>query len=234
MEYYSKRQHLSFGPSMTPTVKKLLIISGAVFLLQTIVGQQMNLIFGLVPAMVWHEYFLWQLGTYIFLHGGFFHLLFNLFALWMFGCEFERYWGSRVFLRYFFITGIGAAICTVLITPNLFIPTIGMSGVIYGILLAYGWFFPNRIIYIYLFFPIKAKYFVMIFGAIELYASIAGTGGGIAHITHLGGMVFGIIYLNYHRIWGFLYQYYMRWKWSRLKRRYKVINGGKDSDKTFH
>ena len=234
MEYYSRRPYLSFGPSMTPTVKKLLIISGAVFLLQAIVGQQMNLIFGLVPALVWQKYFLWQLGTYIFLHGGFFHLLFNLFALWMFGCELERYLGSRVFLRYFFIAGIGAAICTVFITPNLFIPTIGMSGAIYGILLAYGWFFPNRIIYIYLFFPIKAKYFVMIFGAIELYASIAGTGGGIAHIAHLGGMVFGIIYLNYHDIWRFLYQHYMRWKLSRLKRRYRVINGEKNSDKRFH
>jgi membrane associated rhomboid family serine protease len=74
----------------------------------------------------------------------------------------------------------------------------------------------------------------MIFGAIELYASIAGTGGGIAHIAHLGGMVFGIIYLNYHDIWRFLYQHYMRWKLSRLKRRYKVIDGGKDNDNSIH
>ena len=109
-----------------------------------------------------------------------------------------------------------------------------MSGVIYGILLAYGWFFPNRIIYIYLLFPIKAKYFVMIFGAIELYASLVGTSGGIAHITHLGGMVFGLIYLNYPRIWRFLYLYYMKWKWLKRKRHYKVINGGKNNDKTFH
>ena len=233
MEYYSRRPYLSFGSPMTPTVKKLLIISVATFFLQAIVGQQMNLIFGLVPALVWQKYFLWQLGTYIFLHGGLFHLLFNLFVLWMFGCELERYLGSRVFLKYFFITGIGAAICTVLITPNLFIPTIGMSGAIYGLLLAYGWSFPNRIIYIYLLFPIKAKYFAMIFGAIELYASIAGTGGGIAHITHLGGMVFGIIYLNYPGIWRLLYQYYMKWKWSKIKRRYKIVNGGKDSDKRY-
>ena len=135
---------------------------------------------------------------------------------------------------YFFITGIGASICTIIITPYLSIPTIGMSGVIYGILLAYGWFFPNRIIYIYLLFPIKAKYFVMIFGAIELYASLVGTSGGIAHITHLGGMVFGFIYLNYPRIWRFLYLYYMKWKWLKRKRHYKVINGGKNNDKTFH
>jgi len=219
---------------MTPIVKKLLIISGAVFLLQAIVGYHMNPIFGLVPVLVWHKYFLWQLGTYIFLHGDFFHLLFNLFALWMFGCELERYWGSRVFLKYFFITGIGAAICTVLITPNLIIPTIGMSGAIYGILLAYGWSFPNRLIYIYFLFPIKAKYFVMIFGVIELYASLGGTGGGISHITHLGGMVFGIIYLNYPGIWRSLYKYYMKWKWIKLKKRYKVINGEKERDDTFH
>ncbi|MFH1623932.1 MAG: rhomboid family intramembrane serine protease [Pseudomonadota bacterium] len=234
MEYYYRRPHFSFGPPMTPTVKKFLIISGAVFLLQGIVGHEMNLIFGLVPALVWQKYFLWQLATYIFLHGGFFHLLFNLLILWMFGCELERYWGSRVFLRYFFITGTGAALCTVLITPNLSIPTIGMSGAIYGILLAYGWFFPNRIIYIYFLFPIKAKYFVMIFGAIELWASMAGTGGGIAHITHLGGMVFGLIYLNYAAIWRFLYRSYRKWKWLRVKRRYKIIDGTKNNNKTFH
>ena len=219
---------------MTPTVKKLMIASGAVFLLQGIVGYEMNLIFGLVPALVWHKYYLWQLGTYIFLHGGIFHLLFNLFALWMFGCELERYWGKKVFLKYFFITGIGASLCTIFMTPNLSIPTIGMSGAIYGILLAYGWLFPNRIIYMYLFFPIKAKYFVMIFGAIELYASLVGTSGGIAHITHLGGMVFGAIYLNYTHIWKFLYHYHLRWKWSRLQKRYRVINGEKKDDKPFH
>jgi membrane associated rhomboid family serine protease len=218
---------------MTPTVKRLLIITGSVFFFQALVGYKINFIFGLVPALVWHDYYLWQLGTYMFLHGGFFHLLFNLFALWMFGCELERSWGSKIFLKYFFITGIGAAICTVLITPGLSIPTIGMSGAIYGILLAYGWFFPNRIIYIYLFFPIKAKYFVMIFGAIELYASLVGTSGGIAHITHLGGMLFGVIYLNYPTIRRFSYRFYLKWKWSRLKRRYRVINGGKKND-TYH
>lgn len=234
MQYRYQRPYFSFGSPMTPMVKRLLIISGAVFLLQAISGYQMNLIFGLVPALVWHKYFVWQLGTYIFLHGDLFHLLFNLFALWMFGCELERYWGSKIFLKYFFVTGIGAALCTVFITPNLSIPTIGMSGAIYGLLLAYGWFFPNRLIYIYLLFPIKAKYFVMIFGAIELYASLVGTGGGIAHITHLGGMVFGIAYLNYPRIWEYLYHHYMRWKWLRLKKRHKVVNGGKDDDRTIH
>jgi len=234
MEYYYKKPYLSFGSPLTPIVKKLLIISVVVFLLQAIVGRQMDLIFGLVPVLVWHKYFLWQLGTYIFLHGDFFHLLFNLFALWMFGCELERSWGSKLFLKYFLVTGIGAAICTVLITPGLPVPTIGMSGAIYGILLAYGWSFPNRLIYIYFLFPIKAKYFVMIFGAIELFSSLGGTGGGIAHITHLGGMVFGILYLNYPKIWRFSDKYYMRWKRSRLMKRYRAINGGKNDDETFH
>lgn len=234
MQYYYRRPHISFGSPLTPVVKKLLIISGAVFLLQAVVGHQMNLIFGLVPLLVWQKFFLWQLGTYMFLHGDIFHLLFNLFALWMFGCELERYWGSKMFTKYFLITGVGAAICTVLITPNLLVPTIGMSGAIYGILLAYGWYFPNRLIYIYFLFPIKAKYFVMIFGAIELYASLGGTGGGIAHITHLGGMVFGLVYLNYPGIWKYLYNIYSRWKWLRLKRRFKVIDGEKNKDKTIH
>ena len=231
--YYYQRPYFSIGPTMTPIVKRLLVITGSVFFLQKLVGYEINFIFGLVPTSIWHDYYLWQLGSYIFLHGGLFHLLFNLFALWMFGCELERYWGKKIFLKYFFITGVGAAICTVLITPGLSIPTIGMSGAIYGILLAYGWSFPNRTIYIYLLFPIKAKHLVIIFGAIELYASLVGTYGSIAHITHLGGMLFGVIYLNYPTIWRFLYRLYIKWKWSKLKRRYRVINGGKKDD-TYH
>ena len=234
MQYYNRSPYLSFGSPLTPVVKRLLIAAGAVFLLQAVAGHQISLIFGLVPPLIWQKFFLWQLGTYMFLHGDLFHLLFNLLALWMFGCELERYWGSRMFIKYFLITGVGAAICTVLTTPNLPVPTIGMSGAIYGILLAYGWYFPNRLIYIYFLFPVKAKYFVMIFGAIELYASLSGTGGGIAHITHLGGMIFGLVYLNCPGIWRYTYNIYFNWKKRKLKKRYKVINGGKNKNETIH
>jgi len=214
MTYY----RFSFGYGLTPVIKKLMIIMGAVFLLQMVVSGRIHLYLGLVPILVLKKYFLWQLGTYIFLHGGVFHLLFNLLALWMFGGELENHLGSKKFLRYFLFCGIGAGICTVLFTPALYqrIPVIGASGAIYGILLAFGWLFPNRPIYIYFLFPIPAKYFVIIFGFLEfLYFSTEGTGGGIARITHLGGLFFGLLYMAYPVIRQKIRRSYYRRKWDQ-------------------
>ncbi len=191
------RYRFSFGYGLTPMIKKLIVIMAALFFLQEVVSGRINLYLGLVPLLVWKKFFLWQLLTYIFLHGGISHILFNLLALWMFGGELESYWGSGKFLRYFLFCGIGAGICTVVFSPYQFIPVVGASGAIYGILLAFGWLFPNRLIYIYLLVPIPAKYFVIIFGLIELYSSMDGTGGGVAHLTHLGGLIFGILYMAY-------------------------------------
>jgi len=188
---------------------------GAVFLLQMVMSSHISFYLGLVPILVWKKYFLWQLATYIFLHGGITHLLFNLLALWMFGGELESYWGSRKFLRYFLFCGIGAGICTVIFTPYQFIPVIGASGAIYGILLAFGWLFPNRLIYIYLLFPIPAKYMVIIFGLIELFSSMEGTGGGVAHLTHLGGLLFGLSYMAYPAIRQKIRREYYKRKWSQ-------------------
>ena len=210
-----QQYRFSFGYGLTPIIKKLMIIMAAVFLLQMVVSYRINLYLGLVPILVWKKYFLWQLFTYIFLHGGVSHLLFNLLALWMFGGELENYWGSKKFLRYFFFCGIGAGICTVALTPLQFIPVIGASGAIYGILLAYGWLFPNRLIYIYFLFPIPAKYMVIIFGLIELYSSAEGTGGGVAHLTHLGGLLFGLIYMAYPFIRQRIRREYNRRKWGQ-------------------
>ncbi|OGP89345.1 MAG: hypothetical protein A2157_01655 [Deltaproteobacteria bacterium RBG_16_47_11] len=196
------RYRFSFGYGLTPVIKKLLIIMGAMFILQEFVSRMIVVFLGLVPGLVWHEYFLWQLGTYIFLHGDISHILFNLLALWMFGGELESYWGAKKFLYYFFFCGIGAgmvtAICTVLFTPQYqSIPVIGASGAIYGLLLAFGWLFPNRQIYIYFLFPISAKYFVIIFGLLEFVYFSRGGGGGISHLTHLGGLAFGFFYMVY-------------------------------------
>ena len=191
------RYQFSFGYGLTPMIKKLIILMAALFLLQGVVNHRITLYLGLVPLLVWKKFFLWQLVTYIFLHGGISHILFNLLALWMFGGELESYWGSGKFLRYFLFCGIGAGICTVVFSPHQFIPVVGASGAIYGILLAFGWLFPNRLIYVYFLVPIPAKYFVIIFGLIELYASMQGTGGGVAHLTHLGGLIFGILYMAY-------------------------------------
>jgi len=188
-----------------------MIIMGIVFLLRMFITSEIDFYFGLIPLLVWKKYFLWQLFTYIFLHGGFSHIFFNLLALWMFGGELESYWGSKKFLFYFFFCGIGAGIFTVLFSSY---PVIGASGAIYGILLAYGWLFPNRPILIYFLFPIPAKYMVIIFGLIELFSSSSGTGGGIAHLTHLGGLVFGFFYMAYPMIrQKFRREYYKR-KWS--------------------
>jgi len=189
-----------------------MIIMGIVFLLQMFITREIDFYFGLIPLLVWKKYFLWQLFTYIFLHGGFSHIFFNLLALWMFGGELESYWGSKKFLFYFFFCGIGAGIFTVLFSSY---PVIGASGAIYGILLAYGWLFPNRPILIYFLFPIPAKYMVIIFGFLELYASRSGAGGGIAHLTHLGGLVFGFFYMAYPMIRQKIRREYYKRKWSQ-------------------
>jgi membrane associated rhomboid family serine protease len=209
------RYRFSFGYALTPVIKNLMIIMGAVFLLQMLVSGWIDLYFGLVPILVWKKYFLWQLLTYMFLHGGFSHILFNLLALWMFGGELESYWGSKKFLFYFLFCGIGAGICTVVFTPYQIIPVIGASGAIYGILLAFGWLFPNRLIYIYFLFPIPAKYFVIIFGLIELFASREGTRGGVAHLTHLGGLLFGLLYMLYPMVRQKIRREYYKRKWSQ-------------------
>ena len=213
MTYY--RYRFSFGYGLTPVIKNLMITMGAVFLVQMLVRGWIELYFGLVPILVWKKYFLWQLVTYMFLHGGFFHILFNLLAFWMFGGELENYWGSKKFLFYFLFCGIGAGICTVVVTPYQFIPVIGASGAIYGILLAFGWLFPNRLIYVYFLFPIPAKYFVIIFGLIEFFSSIGGAGGGVSHLTHLGGLLFGLLYMLYPMVRQKIRREYYKRKWSQ-------------------
>ena len=197
------RQFVLGGP-LTPAVKTLLIANVAVFLFQYVAQGlaqvRIDRIFGLVPYDVTHHLFLWQLVTYMFLHGGIWHIGFNMLALWMFGTELESLWGTSRFTRFYFITGIGAAICSTLAQWNSFIPTIGASGAIYGLLAAYGMLFPDRTILLYFVIPIKAKYFVILMGLLAFWSSVTASGSGVAHIAHLGGMLFGWLYLRYG--WG--------------------------------
>jgi membrane associated rhomboid family serine protease len=217
MTYYQYR--FSFGHGLTPTIKNLMIAMGVVFLIQQILRMISIELYAyyflnylaLDPEKVWNHYYIWQLFTYIFLHGDLFHILFNLFSLWMFGGELESFWGPRRFLFYFIFCGIGAGIFTVLLSPH---PVIGASGAIYGILLAFGWLFPNRPIYIYFLFPIRAKYMVIIFGLIEFFSS-GSAGSGIAHLTHLGGLVFGFFYMAYPTIRQKIRREYYKRKWSQ-------------------
>jgi membrane associated rhomboid family serine protease len=194
---------------------------------------------GLVPPEVFGRLRIWQLGTYMFLHGGLFHILFNMLALWMFGTELERLWGTRYFLKFYFVTGIGAAILTVLFSllPFAFAQqlqhsiVIGASGAIYGLLLAYALYYPDRPIYMYLVFPIPAKYFVLIMGAIAFYSSLAEV-GGVANATHLGGLIVGYLFLRSARVnpMSELKYRYLKWKINRVRKKFDVYSGGRADD----
>ncbi|MCB9357612.1 MAG: rhomboid family intramembrane serine protease [Calditrichaeota bacterium] len=190
------------NPEMTWTdvVKFLILTNVTVFAAQEILGLYGFFItnFALIPA----EFFsgkIWTLFTYMFLHGGFSHILFNMLALWMFGSMLERVWGAKEFLKYYLITGLGGGLCYALFNMDSMVPTVGASGAIYGLLLAYAVLFPDNIIYIWFVIPIKARYFAIIFGVIEFLASF-NPGSGVAHLAHLGGMVMGYVYLKWGRL----------------------------------
>lgn len=151
---------------------------------------------GLVPHRVWQDGMVWQPITYMFLHGGFWHVAINMFVLWMFGTEIEYRWGRSDFLKYYFITGVGSGIVTMVFSLNSTVPVVGASGAIYGILLAYGLMFPERYVYIYFLFPIKVKYFVAIIGGIAFFSSLGTGGSNISHMTHLSGMIIGWLYIK--------------------------------------
>jgi membrane associated rhomboid family serine protease len=195
---------MQFGLMWTPAVKWLIIINSGIYIAQELLPIHTWNIFdwvGLVPWAIWHDGWVWQLVTYMFFHGGIWHLVFNMLALWMFGSMMERTWGTKRFLRYYFLTGIGAGLSTFLFTLNSTTPTIGASGAIYGLLVAYAVTFPEHTIYLYFFIPIKAKYFALLFGLIEFIASISYSGDSIGHIAHLGGMVVGFVYLKRQKLW---------------------------------
>ncbi len=221
MSYY----RISFGPPLTRMVKYLLMVTGGVFLLTFIPAQLFG--FGLpyaylslVPYDVTHRLFLWQLFTYLFLHAGWFHVGFNLFALWMFGSDLERLWGPQQFLFFYFLTGVGAGLFNVIIQPNSPIPTIGCSGAIFGLLLAYGMIFPERPIFLWMIIPIKAKWFVALMGLIEFVSSFSTPGTGVSHVAHLGGMLFAFLYLRGNQLR--LRSHYQEWRRARLRRKFEV------------
>jgi membrane associated rhomboid family serine protease len=230
---------VSFGPGpLSQAIKTLIAINVGGFLLTLIVPMVM-LRLGMMPRQLLTDFAIWQPVTYMFLHGGVTHLLFNMLALWMFGVELERMWGSRYFTKFYFVSGVGAAVTTLVVS---FVPgfggdvygalTIGASGAVYGVLLAYALYFPHRPIYMYFVFPIPAKYFVMIIGAISLLASMGGPGGGVAHTTHLGGLIAAYLYLKGPRIhlMSDIKYRYLKWRINRMRRRFDVYSGGRSND----
>ncbi len=194
---YSPNTQLSIFP---PAVKHLLIINLLAFVaLSTPVVSEYLFTYGALWPIGSGRFGVWQLVSYMFLHAGFGHIFFNLFALWMFGQAIENFWGTNRFVIYYFLTGIGAALLHMLIGGG-GAPTLGASGAVYGILLAFGMMFPNRpIMLLFPPIPIKAKYFVAIFGAIELISGLTRANSGVAHFAHLGGMLIGFILIKY---WG--------------------------------
>ena len=239
MPHYSQRVSYRFGPgNLSNTIKTLIWANVTAFILITL-APSLAIFFGLSPVAVLEHFWIWQPLTYMFLHGSIFHVLFNMLALWMFGTELERLWGTKFFVKYYFITGIGAAATTLAgaLLPFEFASqmyysiTIGASGAVYGLLLAYALYYPNRPIYMYLLFPIPAKYFVMIIGGISFLSSISDIQSGVAHTTHLGGLIIGYLYLNQGRSGGLsseLKYHYLKWKIDRLKKKFDVHQGGQE------
>ena len=229
----------SFGPgAVTPAVKVLLVSNVVLFVLNMIVGDVMTLRLGLSPQAVLEHFAVWQPFTYMFLHStsGLGHILINMLSLWMFGSELERTWGTRFFTKYYFITGVGAALTTLLLSLVVndvyYSVTVGASGAIYGLLLGYGMYFPNRPIYLYFVFPIPARIFVLIVGAIAFFSALGGPGGGVAHSAHFGGLIVGYLYLKSLRSQPLneLKYRYLRWKMGRARSKFDVYSGGRSDD----
>jgi membrane associated rhomboid family serine protease len=229
---------ISFGPGPLSTAMKALIAANVVMFLATTFVPALIGVLGLVPVDVIWKLRVWQLGTYMFLHGGMFHILFNMLALWMFGTELERRWGTRYFLKFYFVTGIGAGALTVLFSllPFGFAQqvhysvVIGASGAIYGLLLAYALYFPERPILLIV-FMVPAKICVAILGAIALLSSISEV-GGTANITHLGGLVVAYLFLKSARMHPLseLKYRYLKWKINRVRKKFDVYSGGRAND----
>lgn len=244
-------RRISLGGLLTPAVKVLLIANAAVFVLQSLVPDEIYMAIirwlGLVPRGVTHGLRLWQPLTYLFLHGSFLHLFFNMLALWMFGCDLERVWGKRRFLNYYFLTGVGAGCINILvktfmdrqinfdslplnvITPSM-VPTIGASGAIFGILIAAAVLFPDRRIYMIL-PPVELpmRVYVLIMGAFAFFGTMGASGDKVSHITHLGGMAVGYLYLRRGSFFFDIRNRMTDWKRQRQRKRFEVYM--RDHDK---
>ena len=233
--------HYSFGPGpITPAVKWL-IIANVVMFLATLIYEPIILFLGLTPQIVVERFWIWQLATYLFLHGGPVHILFNMLGVWMFGVELERLWGTRQFLKYYAITGIGAGLTVLAVglvlgsgSETYRFPTIGASGALYGLLVAFAYYYPDRPLLMFFLFPIPAKYFVMIVGAM---AFLSAPQSRVSEAAHLGGLVIGYLYLRAGRggLSAEIKYRYLKWKMNRLRRKFDVYSGGRsDWDGRIH
>ena len=238
MARYPSGVGYSFGPGgISPAVKILIITNVALFGMNLIVGAAMTLALGLSPQAVFTQLALWQPFTYMFLHStsGFGHILFNMLALWMIGTDLERTWGTRFFTKYYLVTGVGAAATSLLLSvfsdAFYYSVTVGASGAVYGLLLAFAMYFPHRTLILFI-FPVPARIAVTILGAIAFLSSMGGPGGGVAHSAHLGGLVVGYLYLKTLRTRPMdeLKYRYLKWKMGRARSKFDVYSGGRSSE----
>lgn len=190
-----------------PVTQALLIVNVIVFLLEQMGGMSLFAWFALWPPTSGPSsapgFQIWQLITYSFLHANVAHIFFNMFALYMFGSDIERLFGSRFFLRFYLACVVSASLCQLIVisaTGAPPFPTLGASGGVYGLLLAFGIYFPRRVIMlIFPPIPMQARFFVIFFGALELVLGVTGTEAGVAHFAHLGGMLGGWLMIQYRR-----------------------------------
>jgi membrane associated rhomboid family serine protease len=236
---------LSFGPGPLSTAIKALIGANVLVFVAQAMWPVVTELFGLHPEWIIavpsrlapvHSFWIWQTATYMFLHAGIFHILFNMLALWMFGTELERIWGTRYFLKFYFVTGIGAGALTVFVSLLPFARQlqganiVGASGAIYGLLLAYAIYFPDRLILLIV-FPVPVRIAVTILGAIALFSSLSDA-GGVANATHLGGLLIGYLMLKgarLHPISEVKYRY-LKWKINRVRKKFDIYSGGRAND----
>ncbi|MDX2151081.1 MAG: rhomboid family intramembrane serine protease [Bryobacteraceae bacterium] len=238
---------------LPPVVKWLLISNIGLFLLGFLAaGTTFGGLFlplALIPSWVVEHFAVWQLVTYMFLHSAtdFGHILFNMLSLWMFGSDLERTWGSRQFLKFYLFCGVGAGLLAVIGnylygTPDT--RTIGASGAIYGVMMAFALLFPDTTI-LFILFPIRAKYFVMILGAIAFLSTLKASGSGVSHVAHLGGLLFGYLWVRtslggarrggYGSRGGgrnpleYLRTEYDKWRRARARRKFEVYLKKRDS-----
>ncbi|RLB53707.1 MAG: hypothetical protein DRI34_13050 [Deltaproteobacteria bacterium] len=234
-------------PGLTPAVKWLLIANGVVYLLELIVGRSAGGLDFLYShlAISYERFFsgeLWQPLTYMFLHDptGISHILWNMLLLWMFGTPLERFWRSRGFLRFYFVTGVGAGLIILLVgalaPSQRAIPTLGASGALYALLIAFGFNYPNALIYLFGLFPIKGKHLVMLFVGLGLLQSLTLGAGNVSVAAHLGGMFMGFLLVTGtwrpRKAGYYLKLGWMKWRYRRLKRKLKVVN--KDRNDWLH
>lgn len=245
---------INFVVTFTPIVKYLMIINLVLWLVGTIILQgyvfNENYVFqwlGMVPNSTVFGFKLWQPLTYMFFHSSQLnHILFNMLLLWWVGSQLETTFGSRRFLKYYLVCGVGAALLYLVVlygiyfffglsnTSILYQPVIGASGAVFGLLLAYGIYHGETVVYFLMLFPMKAKYFVALLGLMELFVLVnSGFAGPVANLAHLGGFIVGFLYLMFERWW-------MRKQTDRLfkkstgQRRLKLVVDNEKKTQTFH